>query len=167
MRGRSTAVLLALTLATVPLEAAVTAAETLLPQTQGTISGTVTDARTGAPIASAQVSIVGTQVGALSNQQGQYRIEGVPAGEVTVRAQRIGMTTVEHVMTVGAGLTATVDFQLSQTALDLDEIVVTGTAGGTQRRAIGNVVAAVNVDAVMARSPIVTSTSCCRSARPG
>ncbi|MEX0979575.1 MAG: carboxypeptidase-like regulatory domain-containing protein, partial [Gemmatimonadota bacterium] len=49
---------------------------------QGTVQGTVTDARTGQPIGAAQISIVGTQRGTLSNAQGTFRITNVSAGEV-------------------------------------------------------------------------------------
>ncbi len=38
-----------------------------------------------------------------------------------------------------------VDFRITEEALQLDEIVITGTPGGTQRRAIGNVVTQVDV----------------------
>jgi outer membrane cobalamin receptor len=43
---------------------------------------------------------------------------------------------------------------LTERALDLDAIVVTGTVGGTQRRAIGNVVETVDVSKVMAVTPV-------------
>jgi TonB-linked SusC/RagA family outer membrane protein len=44
------------------------------------------------------------------------------------------------------GQSVALDFQLETQALGLDEIVVTGTAGGVQRRAIGNVVATVSAE---------------------
>ena len=44
-----------------------------------------------------------------------------------------------------AGQTIQLDFLLAEEALGLEEIIVTGTPGGTQRRAIGNSV--VSVDA--------------------
>ena len=47
---------------------------------QGTIVGHVTDAATGQPIAPAQVSVVGTNLGAQANSQGQFTVRGVNAG---------------------------------------------------------------------------------------
>jgi TonB-linked SusC/RagA family outer membrane protein len=123
-------------------------------QQTGVVQGTVTDARTGAPLSGVQVSVTGRGVGEITNPQGRYTIQNVAAGEVTVVAQSLGYGTMERTATVTAGQTATVDFQLTVTALDLDEIVVTGTAGGTQRRAIGNVVASVNAEQVLAKSPV-------------
>jgi TonB-linked SusC/RagA family outer membrane protein len=120
----------------------------------GTIVGRVTDAGSGRPLASVQMSIVGTTLGTLTDVQGRYTIANVPAGEVRLLATRIGYAQLQRTVTVGDGATATADLQMTETAVLLDEVVVTGTAGGTTRRAIGNVVASVNADQVIAKSPI-------------
>jgi len=46
----------------------------------GTVAGTITDQGTNAPIPSAQVMIVGTTRGALTNDQGKFTITGVTSG---------------------------------------------------------------------------------------
>ncbi len=51
---------------------------------QGSVSGRVTDAASGAPIGAAQVAIVGTTLGAQTNMEGQYTIRGVTPGRVEV-----------------------------------------------------------------------------------
>ena len=56
-------------------------AGTLLAQTTGKIEGRVRD-QAGAPIANAQVLIGGTAFNALTNPQGYYFINNVPAGMV-------------------------------------------------------------------------------------
>jgi TonB-dependent starch-binding outer membrane protein SusC len=127
---------------------------TLAVVRQGTITGQIVDGSTQRPLSGAQVSIPGTGQGALANAQGGYQLQDVPEGEVTVQVQMIGYATQEQSVTVVSGETVTVDFSLSRQALSLDEIIVTGTAGGSQRRAIGNVVASVDTDAIMDRSPI-------------
>jgi TonB-linked SusC/RagA family outer membrane protein len=152
MKRRSTAGLIALALvAALPLEGSALGGMAVR-QEVGVVSGTITDARTGGPLSGVQVSVAGR--GEVTNQQGRYTIQNVPAGAVTVVAQIIGYGTAEQSVTVVSGQTVTADFQLTIRALDLDAIVVTGTAGGTQRRAIGNVVATVNADQVMTRSPV-------------
>src|SRR5690606_25878560 len=57
---------------------------------QGTITGRITDQETGQPLASAQVVVVGTNIGAVTNVEGAYTLRGVPAGTVSVRALSIG-----------------------------------------------------------------------------
>ena len=95
----------------------------------------MTDARTGAVIGSAQVSIVGTQRGTLSGSDGSYRIPNVTPGEIEIRATFIGYRTATETVTLQAGETATVNFALAHSAVALDEILVTGTAGRQDRRA--------------------------------
>ena len=69
----------------------------------------------------------------------------VPAGTHEMRAERIGMTTASQQVTVIAGGSVEVNFQMSTQALGLDEIVVTGTAGAARRREVGNSIAQLNV----------------------
>src|SRR5690606_6086541 len=70
-------------------------------------------------------------------------------------------------VTVQAGQVATMEFRLESSALELDEVIVTGTAGGTQRRAIGNVVTAVNADQVIDEAPIESVTQLIGQRTPG
>jgi outer membrane receptor for ferrienterochelin and colicin len=79
----------------------------------------------GAPIANAQVFIVGTAFNSLTNPQGYYFFNSVPAGTVAVRAAFIGYkaTQVDGVKVL-AGQTGTVDIQLEQSTVELEEITV-------------------------------------------
>jgi hypothetical protein len=108
--------------------ALVVGAVTLHAQATGKIEGRVRD-QAGAPIANAQVFIVGSAFNALTNPQGYYFINNVPAATVSVRAAFIGYksTQVDGVKVL-AGQTGTVDIQLEQTAIEIEEItVVTNT----------------------------------------
>ena len=120
----------------------------------GTIQGQVVDAATERPLQSAQVSIPGTGVGGLTNASGRFLLLNVPVGQQTVNVLLIGYEAQDQQVTVQAGQTAMVEFRMESSALELDEMIVTGTAGGSQRRAIGNVVTSVNADQVIAQSPI-------------
>lgn len=75
---------------------------------------------------------------------GRYLIVRVPPGTYEVRAEIIGFTTATRSVAVVAGQTVVVDFQLRETAIALDEIVVTGTAGAARRREVGNSIAAID-----------------------
>ncbi|WP_419942617.1 SusC/RagA family TonB-linked outer membrane protein [Candidatus Palauibacter sp.] len=98
---------------------------------QGAVSGTVTDAESMAPVAGVQVFVAGTVIGALSGQEGTYRLEGVPAGEQTVTVRLIGYRELSQTVTVQSGQVATADFSVQQTALRIQDIVVTGVVGET------------------------------------
>jgi TonB-linked SusC/RagA family outer membrane protein len=110
---------------------------------QGTITGRVTDASTGRPIPSVQLSVIGTNLGTQSNAEGQYTIRGVGAGSVELRALRVGYTGGRQTVTVTAGGTTTADFSMQPTSITLSPVVTTAT--GEQRRvAVGNAVSEVN-----------------------
>lgn len=109
------------------------------------VTGRVESGRTGQPLAGAQISIVGTNLGALTDGRGRYAVAGVPAGEVTVQATYIGHGTRSQTVSLAAGQGATADFTLSEEALSLDGIVVTGTGGQARRREVGNSIAQLDV----------------------
>ncbi len=105
----------------------------LQAQGAGTIQGRAVEAETQRPLVGVQISVSGTQLGTLSEADGTFRIPGVPAGAREVRAQYLGYGSLSQAITVTAGQTTTVNFELRQTVLDLEEIVVTGVAGQTAR----------------------------------
>ena len=123
------------------------------PATAGRITGTVVDAASGTPVPEAQVSIAGTTLGTQTNAEGRFTILGVPAGSATLVVRRIGYAEERQVVSVQAGGAATADVRLAAAARSLSEVVITGTAGGTQRRAIGNVVATVKADSLLQVAP--------------
>ena len=71
------------------------ASPVLAQQSTGKVQGRVVDEATGAPIAGASVTVAGTTVGNLTNDQGFYFLNEVPAGLQTIRAEFIGYRAVE------------------------------------------------------------------------
>lgn len=110
-----------------------------LAQDTGTLEGRVTEVG-GAPVADALITIVGTNRGARSAEDGQYRIASLRAGDVSVRVTRLGYAAVTRPVTIAAGQTAQLDVQLSPAAVIIDEVVVTATGESQRRRESGNTV---------------------------
>lgn len=108
-----------------------------LAQQTGTIRGRVVDATTSQPLSVTEVIVTGTSFSTITDENGAFQLVGVPAGLYSVEARRIGYArkTEENVQ-VTAGGVITVDFELSETALALDEIVVTGVADPTSVRRV-------------------------------
>jgi TonB-dependent starch-binding outer membrane protein SusC len=123
-------------------------------QETGSIRGTVTDAATGGPVAGVQVTLRGTTRGTMTDARGAFLITGVPVGERTVRVESIGFRQVEQTVTVRADEVAVVNIQMTSSAIGLDEIVVTGTAGRTTRRALGNSVTTVQAAQIVEEAPV-------------
>ncbi len=114
-------------------------------QQQGTVAGTVTDAATAQPLTGAQVFIPGTGRGSLTNARGTFVIPGVPVGQHRVQVQLLGYRNAESSVDLAAGGTTRADFALTQEALQLDEVVVTGTAGQARRREVGTSLAQIDL----------------------
>ncbi|MEO0122542.1 MAG: TonB-dependent receptor [candidate division WOR-3 bacterium] len=60
----------------------------------GSIAGKVVDAESGEPLISAEVFIMGGEIGAAADEQGNYLILNVPPGEYNVTASHIGYNPV-------------------------------------------------------------------------
>ena len=136
----------------------------LLPQVAGaqgatgTVTGTVTDRTTRQPVADANVLVTGTTLGGRTGANGSYRIGGVPAGTVQLRTARIGYAPDTRTVTVGAGLTASVDFLVSVSAVQLDAVVTSAVTGEAQRkREVGANVGNIAVSEI-AKGPITKFT---------
>jgi len=115
---------------------------------EGTIQGQITDAETGEPVPGVNVIVtdVSTTVGAATNNQGQYEIEGVPAGERTLEARFVGYDTESRTVEVIEGETVTVNFELGTTEVGLEEVVVTGAGVTTEKRQLGQTVSTVDTE---------------------
>lgn len=132
----------------------------------GAITGQVTDRETAQPLARAQVIVVGTNLGALTNEDGRYRIERVPAGAHQVRVVMIGYDAAPQTVTVSAGTDAAQDFALETSAISLDAIVATAT-GEQRRRTQTNSVAYLNAAEVVEAAPITNFSELLNARVPG
>jgi TonB-dependent starch-binding outer membrane protein SusC len=136
-------------------------------QERGVISGSVVDQATQRPLIGAQVTVAGTQLGTITNQQGRFTITGVPAGIREVRASLIGFSAATRTVEVAPGAVATVELALAQTAVALDELVVTGTAGRQERRAQAAVVETLNAAEIVQNAPVTNIGDILTARTPG
>src|SRR5688572_3014640 len=118
----------------------------LSAQQRYTLEGAVRDGATGDAISGAQVVVRGTSAGALTDLRGNYRLVALlRPGTYTVDASFIGREGQAREVTLATDTVVRVpDIQLRVVAVQLEELVVTGTAGPTARRAIGNAVSTVS-----------------------
>lgn len=114
----------------------------------GTVTGRVVDAASMRPLLDAQISVPGTGLGVLSNAAGRFTLLNVPVGQVTVRVDLIGYSSQESTVSVTAGQTTNVDFNLAQDAISLEEIVVTGLGKETERRRLSTSVDVLSADEI-------------------
>ena len=114
----------------------------------GSISGRVTDVDTGDPLVGANVIIVGTNLGAATDVNGEYSISKVPAGAQRLNANYIGYASSSMNVDIAVNLGTVADFSLSVAALNLNEVIVTGTGTAVEKSKVGNSVGIVNMESL-------------------
>ncbi|MBL0219128.1 MAG: TonB-dependent receptor [Myxococcales bacterium] len=120
--------------------------------TTGTITGTIESPDLDAPLAGVTVTVIGTKVSTLTDDEGHFTLE-LPPGAVKLRAEFAGFKTEERSVAVVAGEAAKVEIPLSTIPLLNETIVVVGS-----RTPRTNVDSPVPVD-------VVTSEEIARSGR--
>src|SRR5207248_1289217 len=111
---------------------------------QRRISGTV-KGESGEPLAAASVAVVGTTVGAYTDDQGRYSLTA-PSGPITLRVRRIGY--VQKSVDVTAGATGDVNVVLTRDVLQLETQVITGTATTVSSANAANAVTVLNTSQI-------------------
>ena len=134
---------------------------------QATITGRVAEVNSARPLAGATVQVEGTSFAGTTGQDGRYRIVNVLPGRHTVVARLIGYAPVRHAVTVTANDQATADFTLQASAIVLEEVLITGTAGGEQRRSVGNSVARIDAVEQLSKSASPNLSSLLNARAPG
>lgn len=114
-----------------------------LAQQRGEIRGTVM-AQTGQPLVGAAVTVSGTALRTVTNQQGEYRVPNVPAGSHDITASILGYAPRSQRVAVTAGGTATANFTLEASALEIGGLVVTATGREQRQREIGSAVSTIS-----------------------
>ncbi len=106
---------------------------------QGAITGTVVDSRTGSPMSGVQIVALGREGanagGGLSSDQGEFRLQ-LAAGSYALELSYLGRASrrLERIDVSAGGTTAVGPVALDETALGLDEIVVSVMPGVRRER---------------------------------
>lgn len=87
----------------------------------------------GIHIPIATVSVKGTTIGTTTDESGHYQLIHLPPGTHTIVAQSMGYKSKQEQVTMKAGETKELKFDLEEDILGLDEVVITGDRNGTNR----------------------------------
>ncbi len=116
----------------------------------GAVSGVVTGAG-NQPVAGAIVRVDGTNAATTTDASGRFRIANLSGTEATIEVRRIGYRPDRRVVRVGD---MEIRIALTEQSIILDEVVVTGTAGGQSKRELGNAVSTINAVQTKEIAPI-------------
>ncbi|MDX1286008.1 MAG: TonB-dependent receptor plug domain-containing protein, partial [Draconibacterium sp.] len=109
----------------------------VLAQTK-TVTGVVTSGEDDSPIPGVSVMLKGTTLGTITNLDGEYTLKVPDDGQILV-VSFIGMKTQE----IEIGSQTTIDVALVEDVFGIDEVVVTGVAGATEKKKLSVSVASV------------------------
>lgn len=101
-------------------------------QSTGTVTGRVVDAETNAPLPGVNITIQNSDMGASTNEAGQFRLTGVPDGQAVLRAHFVGYRTLDRSLTVEAGKAINVQLFLSPKTVEMRGIEVSARTPGTE-----------------------------------
>ena len=128
------------------------------------ITGNVVSGGSGQPIPAAQVLVSGTTIGTTTDANGRFRLGGLSGESVTLEVRRIGFRPARQTVRVGL---SDVRITLSEQSVALDEVVVTGTAGGQAKRELGNAVTSINAGEVSERGSTNSIAQMLNARAPG
>ncbi|MEL6251683.1 MAG: TonB-dependent receptor [Bacteroidota bacterium] len=101
---------------------------------QGTLTGKVTDAESGDPLIGVRIIVSGSTTGALSGDDGSYKID-LPTGATTLVFSYFGYKK----ETVEINGRTTIDLKMQSEATSVDEVVVIGYGTSRKRELVGTV----------------------------
>ena len=128
------------------------------------LAGVVLSATSSLPLEGARLTIDGSPLIQTSDANGRFRFTGVAAPQVTLRVVRVGYQPAAVVARAGD---TDIQIRLREAAVQLNEIVVTGQAEGTERRAVGNSIVTIDAPAALELSAAEDVTRLLNGRAPG
>ena len=104
----------------------------------GQLSGVISSENEG--LAGANIILEGTPYGTAANVSGEYSIDNIPSGTYVVTVTYVGYANATQEVTINAGEESKSNFSLKTSAINLDQIVVTGTGAPAKRKALGQTI---------------------------
>jgi len=130
----------------------------------GVVAGIVTTGVPAAPVAGATIQARGSGGQAVTDSTGRFRIGGLSGTNVMLDVRRLGFRATSVTARVGD---TDVRVSLTVQSVRLDEMVVTGTAGGQSKRELGTTVSTIDAAATKEIAPINSVQNMLSARAPG
>lgn len=132
----------------------------------GTVTGRVTDAKSGQPVMNAEVLLEKTRWRTTSDTAGRYRLAEIDTGTYILIVRQIGYGKRRQRVVVHGEREDTVNLTLEPLTTKLGELITTAT-GRQRRRDIGNAITTIHADSVLRTAPIRNLTDLLEHRVPG
>ncbi|WP_075352220.1 SusC/RagA family TonB-linked outer membrane protein [Algoriphagus marinus] len=121
---------------------------------QYTVTGNVTDERTGDPLIGASIILKGTTSGTITDLEGNFTLSLSTTNETEVIVSSIGYLS--QTIAVRSGMSP-LSIKMKQDATNLEEVVVTGLASSVKRSNLANAVSSVSARDLTGTTTIQTT----------
>ncbi|MEP6645660.1 MAG: TonB-dependent receptor [Saprospiraceae bacterium] len=101
---------------------------------KATLSGRITDKITGESLPGVNIYLPDLKTGSVSKDDGTYIIDNLPQTKVLVQVNYIGYKLVAEVIDLGT--TSIKDFTMEESVSELNEIVITGLSGASEKNRV-------------------------------
>lgn len=112
----------------------VEASNTPVQRTDANIFGHVVDAQTGEHLPFVTIAIKGTTIGTTTDATGHYTLKDLPLGRYTLEARYVGYETKGIEVTIEKKKAQEINFELKESTVSLDEVVVSANRNETSRK---------------------------------
>ena len=102
--------------------------------TDANVFGHVVDRRTQEHVAFATVVVVGTTFGTTTDATGHYFLKNLPLGDIEIEVQMLGYDPVRQQGHTRAGESREVNFEIAESGIAMDQVVVSASRSATLRR---------------------------------
>ncbi|MBD3170563.1 MAG: TonB-dependent receptor plug domain-containing protein, partial [candidate division Zixibacteria bacterium] len=120
---------------TLLIPAIVNAIEIDIEDSRATVTGTVYSVNTGETVPFATVRVVGTRIGAVSNEKGIYQINGLPPGEWQLKISLLGYKEITREINVAANDIHRTDIYIKEVPIPMAEVEVRGESSQDEKLA--------------------------------
>lgn len=110
------------------------------PDTQ-TLSGKITDKKTGQPLPGVSIYLPDLKTGAISNEAGVFQLRNLPRTKVLLQVSFLSYKLITR--NIDLSIISVTDFELEESIKELDEIVVTGLSKGAVKTTSPNPITTV------------------------
>lgn len=114
-------------------------------KTDANVVGHVIDKKTKEHLPYITISLKGTTIGTTTDATGHYFLKNLPEGKFTVEAKFVGYQTQFFEIELKKGKTLEIDFELEESNISLNEIVVSANRNETSRRLAPTLVSILDV----------------------
>jgi len=101
-------------------------------QGKGNLRGVVKD-ENGEILPGAAIVVTGTTLGAATDLNGAYVLQGIPAGEPEIEVNYLGFSPVSIKLVIAENKTTVHDFVLKESSVGISDVVISAVVGGQQR----------------------------------